>query len=350
MSKIESVFISKSLRSNNQANSDSLQELRIRLQLTVKYYLSLLLLSINNLLADETSCRYYKYCSGAAPSSSKSLPSSGSSASFNPSNIARYKGLGLEALFQAKNSVNGSIVSGTGKVGGALISPTVENSFFGNRSLELDQDFFERSEKKKRYPNKKISLALGFKVLDKRNFSLDLGISAKRNPDIKRINPGAAFSAKLYFLNFGAYFYKDDVKINLTGKNDPYSGIPYEIIHQSSTYQESFNVQTFTIGTKIKNLSLDVGTIKTKYKFFRDPTDIRIYSSAYNFKRFLLNLAYRKEESPNMDIKDGNLTPEREKIDWYYGLQYSANDNILFGIGHNTYLMDEWSATITFFI
>lgn len=316
----------------------------------MKSYLFLLILSTNELFADEASCRYYKYCSGAAQSSSKSLPSSATSTSFNPSNIARYKGLGLEALFQANNSVNGSIVSGNGKVGGALISPTVENSFFGNRSLELDQDFFERAEKNKRYRNKKISLALGFKVIDLRNFSLDLGASAKHNPDIKKINPGAAFSAKLYFLNFGAYFYKDDVKLDLAGKSDPYSGIPYEVIYQSNTYQEAYNVQTFTIGTKIKNLSLDMGTIATKYKFYREPTDIRIYSSAYNFKRFLFNLAYRQEDSPNMDIKDGNLIPEREKTDWYYGLQYSANDNLLFGVGHNTYLMDEWSVTITFFI
>lgn len=243
-----------------------------------------------------------------------------------------------------------SVVSGTGKIGGALISPTVENSFFGNRSLELDEDFFWRSEKKKRYKNKKLNLAVGTNLLTKTNYSFDLGISIKRNPDIGKINPGVGFSAKVGFMNFGGYFYKDDVKLDISRYSSPYVGTSYSLIHGSESYQEQYNVQTYTVGLKFKMINLDMGIIKTKYKFYPEDTYIRIYSSAINIKRFLVNFAYRREDSPNLEIQDGSLIIKRKKHDIYYGLQFQAGKHLLLGIGHNTFLMNEWSGTVTIFI
>jgi hypothetical protein len=278
------------------------------------------------------------------------MPSSSASANFNPTSLSAVKGFGVESLFQAHNPTAFSVVSGTGKIGGALISPTLENSFFGNRSLEIDDDFLDRRRSKMRYKNKKLNIAFGGKLINRKNFSLDVGISMKRNPAIKKINPGVGLSARFWIFNIGAYIYQDDVKIDLDQYINPYLSTPYSTIYGSSTYQEKFTVKTFSVGTKIKFLSLDAGIIRTKYNFYPIESKVQIYSSGIQLKKTLLNLAYRREETPNMEVEGENLYFRTKKNDMYYGMQYSINKNIYLGVGYNTFLLDEYSATLTIFI
>jgi hypothetical protein len=308
--------------------------------------------SIHQVSAEDDLCSYFKYCGNASQSStSKSQPSSGTSANFNPSNISNIQGLGLETVHQPNNPLGFNLITGNGKVGGALISPSAENSFFGNRSIEIDEVYGERRFKKKRYRTKKISVALGAKILKGRNYALDLGVSVKRNPDVKNFNPGLGFSARLWALNFGAYLYRDDTKINLENYYDPNTGLDYQTKYGGeSTYTETFTAMTFSVGTQIGNLSLDAGMIKTNYKFYPNPTSIMIYSSAYIYKKFLFNFAYRKEISDNQKEYNGVLSLEREKTDYYGGVQYLWNKHLTTGLAYNHFLVNDISFTLTLFL
>lgn len=312
-------------------------------------FVFLLFFFINTSYAeDQDLCKYFKYCGGSSRSSSQSLPSSSTAGGLNPGNISSVKGVGIETVYQPKNPLSFNIVTGNGKIG-ALISPTLENSFFGNRSIEIDELLAARKMDKIQYKNKKINLSLGAKLIDKSKIGLDIGFSIKRNPDIKKLNPGVGLSARLSFLNFGAYFYQDDQKVNLGNYYSPYTNVLYSRIYNSSTYQEKFSVATYTIGTKINNLSLDFGTIKTRYKFYPESTNINLYSSSYAYKNFLFNLALRKEESPNLEFVNGRLIVQREKSEIYYGAQYLVNHYIVVGLQYNNFLLKELSATCTLF-
>lgn len=296
-------------------------------------------------------CQYFKYCGNASQSStSKSQPSASSSANFNPSNISNIKGLGVETLFQPNNSLGFNLVTGNGKVGGALITPTAENSFFGNRSIELDPAYAQRRVEKIRYKSKKINVALGAKIISKKQFALDLGVSLKRNPEVKKINPGVGLSARLWIFNFGAYIYKDDTKLEFKDYVDPMSQIPYSTIFGTTSYTETFTAKTLSVGTQIGSLALDAGMIKTKYDFYQNETSIIIYSTAYNYKKFLFNLAYRKESSDNMKEENGVLTSERIKVDYYGGVQYLWNRHVTTGIAYNHFLVKDISFTLTLFL
>lgn len=307
--------------------------------------------SIYQASAQDDHCSYFKYCGNATQSStSKSQPSSSTSANFNPSNISNIKGLGVETLYQPNNPVGFNLITGNGKVGGALITPSAENSFFGNRSIEIDDVYAFRRIEKKRYRTKKINVALGAKIVKGRDYALDLGISVKRNPDVKKFNPGVGFSARLWFLNFGAFLYKDDTKLNLENYIDPQTGLDYQTKYGASTYTESFTAMTLSVGTQIGSLSLDAGMIKSQYKFYQNPTEIVIYSSAYQHKNFLFNLAYRKESSDNLKEKDGLLFIERDKSDYYGGVQYLWNKHVTTGIAYNNFLVHDISFTLTLFL
>ena len=298
---------------------------------------------------DADLCKYFKYCRGSSEGrGNKSIPSSASSGNLNPGNVSNVKGFGIEAIYQDNNSLGVDLVTGNGKIG-ALVSPTLENSFFGNRSIEIDELFLARKISRKQYRTKKINLAFGAKLLAKKNVDLSLGISLKRNPDIKKINPGLGLTARLFFLNLGAYVYQDDVKINLDNYINPYSQVLYSTIYNSSTYQEKFLVKTYTIGTRIYNLTLDYGVIDTRYKFYNDTTKVALYSASLAFKKLLFNFALRNEESSNMDIYKNGLIINRKKSNRYYGIDYLVNKYLVTGLQYNYFLLDEVSAKLTLF-
>ena len=103
-------------------------------------------------------------------SSSKSVPSSGTASQFNPANVSHDRGVGLETFWNPKNSPTFNFVTGTGKAGAALVSSKLENGFFGNRVIELDEDYLERREAGKEYSSDKYTLALGGALFKRRNF------------------------------------------------------------------------------------------------------------------------------------------------------------------------------------
>lgn len=295
----------------------------------------------------EDLCEFFMYCPGSSErSSGKSLPSAIISGALNPSSLSKVKGVGIETLLQPQNPVAINLVTGTGKVGGMLSSLT-ENSFFGNRTIELDEVTLQRHLDNKRYKSKKIHLAGGVSLFQRRNISLDAGISLKRHPDIKKVNPGAGLSGKLWNFTVGYNVFRDDSQIIFGQSIDSTSGLPFSILYNSDIYQETFTVTALTVGTKIGNLFFDYGLMKTKYKFYADKTVINLYSASYNIKRFLINAGYRHEASPNKKFIDGVMVEQRELNDVYMGVQYSLNRNILLGVAYNNFLLRDLSGTFT---
>lgn len=293
-------------------------------------------------------------CSGVQKmgrrSSAQSLPSTTTAAQFNPANVSHDRGFGVETMYQPGNAPTFSFVSGTGKVGAALVSSKVENSFFGNRVVELDDDYFERREDDKQYESEKQTLALGGGLYKNRRFSLDLGLLLKYNSDIKRVNPGAGFAVRWGFVNFGAAQYQDDVKLKFRDLVNPNTGVPYQIEWEDDEYEERFTVRNYFAGIKIKNLFLDAGVINTRYKFYEDETVIRLYSAACIWKNFLFNVALRQEESARWAYRDEMLVDERQKNETYGGVQYSFNQHFIVGLHYNYYLLREYAASLTLFI
>lgn len=301
---------------------------------------------------EDDECKYFKYCGSNTTTSSakKSSPSVGSSGRSNPSVVSKIKGFGLETLYQNKNPIEFNLVTGNGKFGGMLSSTSGENSFFGNRTIELDDDFYMRMRAGKKYKNNKLQLALGAGLISKKYLELNIGVSAIKNKDTNKINPGFAVSGRLLFLNFGVYQYKDDIKLNLANHWNFRTGTMYSTIWGQDTYQEAYNVSVYTVGTSFFNLSLDAAMISTQYKFYPTPTQITIISSSLAVKKFLFNFAYRNEFSENMRYMDGFLVYQPQKMESYYGVQYLPNKHLMLGVGYNNYLLSEASFTLTLFL
>lgn len=270
-------------------------------------------------------------------SSAKSLPSSGSSTQFNPATVSHDRGFGVESFIQSGNPMNYSLVTGTGRMGAAFISSGNENGFFGNRLIENGDEYLNRRLEKKQYQSQKYNGAFGVGLLKNNRVNLDLGVSAKYNKNIRQLNPGAGVSLRWGPVSMGVSQYKDDVFI------------PTDSFGLGQNYQESFSVQTFFAGVKIKNLFLDAGTISTKFDGFDETFHIRIYSAAFIFRNFLFNVAQRQEETGLQKFKEGALVTQRSQSSTYFGLQYSAHKLLVLGVHYNYHLLDEVSGSVAIF-
>lgn len=282
-------------------------------------------------------------------SSAKSIPSSGSAAQFNPANVSHDRGFGVETFYQPGNDVTYSLVTGTGKMGAAVMSAGNENAFFGNRILELESDFLQRHLDGTQYQSTKYGLAIGAGLFKSKNFNLDVGLLAKYNEDIKQLNPGAGISLRWGPISFGVSQYQDDVFLDYGTKINPLTGGYYVIERDALNYQENFKVQTYYGGLKIKNLFLDTGVIKTQYEYFQEEVDIKIYSAAYIWNKWLFNIAHRQETSPTYKFRNDNLEFVEEESDFYGGVQYSAHKFVVVGLHYNYYLLNEISGSLVIF-
>ncbi len=293
-------------------------------------------------------------CSGVTKQSRRtsnlSLPSPATASNLNPANVSIDRGLGLEVLLQANNPVAFNLVGGSGRFGGALISPTLENSFFGVRVPELDEEFLDRNKEKRRYDSKKYNFALAGKIIREKNYGLDFGLLFKRHSEVGKIRTGLGFAGRLLFLNFGASYYKDDFWLDYEKTKMEGTNIPYSVVTGKKSYDESYQVKTLSAGLKLWNLSLDAGRIVTdKYKFTEDSVNITILSASYAWKDFLFNYGMRTEDSPTPKFEDNTLVPEKIKKANYAGIQYSWWRPLVVGVHYNYFLLNEVSATMTFF-
>lgn len=286
-------------------------------------------------------------CSGVSKqgrrTSNQSYPSPSTSASINPATVSFDRGLGVELIHQSGNPLLFSLASGSGKLGGALISTNLENSFFGNRVVELDGIYLRRNENKKQYKSKKLTFALGAKFIRKKKYGLDAGILFKRHSELGKINLGAGLSARIGPISLGASIYQDDFHLLLKDFIAYPTGGAYDFEVLNDDYEEKFVVQTFTAGIRIKNLSIDGGLIQTKYKLFQDDSVARIISASYNYRNYLFNLANRSDTSNAPKYEDGLLTMEEGQQSWFSSVQSSIGKNIIVGVAYNYFLFREFS-------
>jgi hypothetical protein len=297
-----------------------------------------------------------KNCSGVTKlvrrSSAQSLPSSTTAAQFNPANVSHDRGWGTEVMYQPGNPPSLSFVSGTGKVGAALVSSKIENGFFGNRVIELEPDYLERRDENTQYLSDKYTLSAGASLWKNKWFGLDLGLMGKYHPEIKQVNPGIGLSGRLWNLTFGASTYRDDVFLKFEDKVDPRSETDYATLYGDETYKERFNVQNYFMGLRFKKVFFDAGIIRTRYRFYGENNGdsmIHLYSFAGIWRKFLFNIAYRHERSPLWRYDGKDLVDERRKNETYYGVQYSFNQHFITGLHYNYYLLREFAVSGTLF-
>ncbi len=281
-------------------------------------------------------------------SSMSSLPGPSTAAASNPATVSFDRGLGVEAIAQAGNKTLLGLASGTGRVGAALISSSLENTFFSNRVPELEGDYGKRLEEKKQYETNKLNLALGARLWNSKNFTLDSGIILKRHSEVKDINLGAGLSGRFSFFSFGFSAYRDDLYLDYTRIN-PLTGSAYSVETGKDTYEEKFTVLNSFVGFRWKNLNLDYGIIQSEYEMEEDKTRISILSASYTYRHFLFSLASRKEVSPRRILKDDLLVEQKEKSDIFLSFQSSVGKHLIVGIQYNYFLLDEISFIGSFF-
>lgn len=282
-------------------------------------------------------------------SSLQSLPNTTTAASFNPATVSFDKGLGVEMMYASNNPVQFSLAGGTGKVGAAVISTSVENGFFGNRTVELDGVYANRIDKKKIYKSEKITLATSFKLYRKKNFALDLGVMAKRHSEIKKINPGAGLSATLGPLTFGASIYQDDFQLKLIDVSKYPTGTVYDTVFTDDTYTEKFTVTTLSGGLRLWACSVDGGIIKTKYKEYEEPSTAQIIAASCIYKKARFMLATRTEKSNALKYNDNELVMTETQSKTFWGVQGAFGKHLILGISYNYFMLDEYSLNASIF-
>lgn len=286
---------------------------------------------------------------GSRRSSLQSLPGSATSASLNPATVSFDKGFGVEVIHLDGNPLQFSLAGGTGKVGAALISTSVENGFFGNRTVELDGVYGRRNDRKKIYRSEKLTLAGAFKLFRRKSFSLDLGLIAKRHSEIKKINPGAGLSASLGPLTLGASVYQDDFQLKLTDFISYPIGTPYDLVFTDDTYEERFTVTTYTAGLRFWACSIDGGILRTKYKEYRDPSTVQLIAASCIYRRFRAMIATRRDESNALKFVNNELTDDEKQTSTFWGAQASVGKHFIFGVSYNYFLLREISLNGTVF-
>jgi hypothetical protein len=282
-------------------------------------------------------------------SSLQSLPSPSTAAALNPSNVSFDRGVGAEFIYLPGNTVSWGLVTGTGKVGGALISSSVENGFFGNRTVETDFKYGERNDEQKPYESKKLNLAVGGRALGKRNYTLDLGFLVKRHKEIKDINLGLGASARLGFLTLGASLYQDDFMLREIDSDNTLDDA-YKNVFLGPTYSERFQVKTLSAGLRIDNFSIDTGLISTKYKLHEAESKIQLIALSYAHKNLLFNIARRVEKSPMPKYEDGHLVYQEEATNYHGSIQLSLGQHLIVGTAYNYFLLREVSLNAFVFL
>lgn len=327
----------------------------------MQFFLIIILLFPQMVLAQQPSlCDYFDYpqCTGITKqtrrSSSLSLPSMATASNFNPANIVLDKGFGIESVIQKGDSPSFNIITGTGKTGAALISPSIENSFFSNQVPELEGNLLNREQNNQRYKSGKLNFGLARNLLGKAQnmvsgLVLDGGLMLKRNPSVGKINPGLGFSGRMGPFSFGASFYYDDVMLNLENNVNPYTNQQYSQIFGSNTYQEKFLVENYSLGTKFKGFSFDLAIIKTQYDFYAQNNRVYLYSASYTQGSFMANFSSRQEFSNRLSYQGGNLIEKRKKEEVFYGAQYAVFKKLILGLNYNYYMLSDTTLMATIF-
>lgn len=281
------------------------------------------------------------FCGRGGRSSSQSAnPTSNSRVNINPSAVPTEKGLGLETIFYM-NDADFGIVRGLGRVGAAISPSNGEETFFGALSYEIDEALLERKLKAQKYEGQKLTLATAFSIYDARKtglrrFNLNLGVLGRYNQLTHAVTPGAGVSGVFGPFTYGYSLVKDETLID-TEKY--YSSPPFKI--QSM-------IETYNLGLYLNSLILDYSTLRIQNA---EVAVVDIVTLSLLVKRLILTASHRTETSSrsSYNVHTKLLQTERSKVEYFYGMQFRATPNIMFGGLYNYYLLREISVNATLF-
>jgi hypothetical protein len=289
-------------------------------------------------------CYFKGNCSGSRRSSSNN-PSTGSQVRINPSTVPTDEGFGLEGLFY-KSEVDVSLVRGMGRIGAAISPSNSEETFFGPPGFELDLEYLNRKQEARKLPNQKFNLSTAISLINKQGegldrYSLNFGVMAKYNKLTKSLNPGVGLSAVWGPLSVGGSFYNDETQI------EPSAFYPLYV----DTIKLKYKVQTYNVGLFLSSLILDYSHLTLTSDDLQNPYEVSLISASLLVKKFILSVALRTEDSDrlayNFDTKI--LETKQIKNDYFGGVQYRINNNIMVGVFYNYYLLHEGSFSSTLF-
>jgi hypothetical protein len=255
------------------------------------------------------------------------------------------EGFGLEGLFY-KNSVDVSLVRGTGRIGAAISGSNSEETFFGPPGFELDLEYRYRKQEAQKLPNQKINLSTAVNVFNKSGSGLDsaslnLGLMAKYNKLTSAVNLGAGLSAVWGPLSVGGSIYNDETRLEKS------SFYPAYVDETTLKCQ----VQTYNVGLLLSTLILDYSYLKLTSDQLQSPYEVNLLSASLIIKKFIFTAAKRTEKSdrPYYNFETKLLETQQIKDDYFGGVQFRMTKNLMVGVYYNYYLLHDASFAGTLF-
>ncbi|AZZ36275.1 hypothetical protein CIK05_05550 [Bdellovibrio sp. qaytius] len=296
-------------------------------------------------LAKDLDCYIFLNCGSSSRSGNTANPSTGNQIRINPSAVPTQKGFGLEGIY-FNSETDFSIVQGIGRIGAAVSPSNSDETFFGTPGLEITQNLLDRKVNGKKYPNQKINLATAFVLAEKNkslfnSYALKLGVMGKYNQLTKHTNLGSGLSGMLGPLTFGYSNYLDETLLD------------YGITGSTFTEIAKYRVQTYSAGLSVDSFLLDVSYLRyvdPQYAY-TDESQVRIITLSYNYKKLILTVADRVEDSyrPVYDEDTKTLLNQYTKKDSFQAIQYIVSNHMTVGLLHNYYLLHELAVTATVF-
>lgn len=161
----------------------------------------------------------------------------------------------------------------------------------------------------------------------------------KYNKLTKKTNYGAGLMTTLGPLHGGVSTYDDETEL------DPDNELG------DITTSFKYRVLTTNIGISLGSVLIDQSHLKITVPDYDEEWSVDLLTVSLLVKKLILTLSKRIEESSrykyNYETKQlENIT---KKEDTFVGIQINASKNIMFGVYHNYYLLQETSFSTTFF-
>lgn len=283
------------------------------------------------------------WLSKGSSSSSPAYPSRSSSININPSAVPVEDGFGIETITY-DGEWDFALIKGTGRVGAAVSPTNGEDGFFGPPGLELAAEYLERKNKKEKYKSQKFNFATAVNVFSNkkkglRQFHLNIGVLAKYNTVSRSAFLGGGAGVVLGPLNFGYSKSEDQYVL----EKEQYS--------LSEDLKINYDVETFSAGIYLNSLALDFSELVMNYED-GEVSRVSLMTASLLLRRAIFTASRRREDSfrPKYNFNTRQLESERQKYEYFGGVQVGVTETIMIGAFYNYYLLREISFGLTWFI
>lgn len=308
--------------------------------------------------------QFPEYCSNVRRNQSRptnsSLPTQSSAVFTNPAAVSTDRGFGIESINYNGSSQLG-IVTGTGRVGAAISNNPSEETFFGNGVQEDYIAYRSRWFNKKKFESDKLVLSGAMNIFGKKKkkgLQMDVGLSYRKINDIDTtyLGGGVAFNwSKILSFSYAEFrdAYVKDYR-NQTIQFFNTDGTSYDILMSnvaSNLYQRHFQVRNYVAGFNYRNWSFDYSWFTTTNLDDNTKAYVTIFNVSYYLRNWMFTYGTREEESPREVYDRDNEVMKYKKFKYnkFLGIQYALGNHFVVGLFNNYYLLNEWTAGLTFF-